>query len=309
MAFFVAVMVMLVVGLAVVYAVYHMAYDAQRSRGETPYDIPNGPQYLAVKDEMLTLIRDLDGRTYEPVWITSDDGLRLFGRYYHVADGAPIELQMHGYRGTAIRDFCGGAAVGRGGGRNILLIDERANGKSDGRAITFGIKERYDCLRWAEYLVQRFGPETRIMLCGVSMGAATVLMAGALPLPPQVKCILADCPFSSALEIIVEVGRKMHVPPVLCAPLARLAARLFGGFRLTETSPVEAVRHCRLPILLIHGEDDRFVPCDMSRKIHAACTGNCRMELFPNAGHGLSFLVDQPRYIRAVREFTAKYLN
>lgn len=304
----VGLVVLVLVVLAAVCVVCRMAYYSSPKRRESPYDIPRGKQYAERKDQMLTLIRDLDSWPYEPVWITSDDGLKLFGRYYHVADGAPIELQMHGYRSTAVRDFCGTAAARRSGGRNVLLVDQRASGRSDGRIITFGVKERYDCLRWAQYMVERFGPETRIMLCGLSMGAATVLMAGALPLPPQVKCILADCSYSAPLEIITEVGKKSHVPPCICGALARTAARL-GGFCLTQASPVEAVKQCRLPVLLIHGEADRFVPCEMSRRIHVACSSPCRLELFPAAGHGLSFLVDQPRYIQLVDAFTAQYLD
>ena len=209
---------------------------------------------------MLSLICELDGIPFEPVTITAFDGVQLCGRYYHVRDGAPVQIELHGYRGNALRDFCGGNKLAREAGMNTLLVDERANGRSGGRTITFGVKERRDCLSWIECANSRFGP-VPIFLAGVSMGAATVLMAAGLPLPANVAGIIADCPYSSPEAIIRKVCREdMHLPPALLMPFVRLAARLFGRFRLDGASAVEAARDTGIPILLLHGEDDRFVP-------------------------------------------------
>ena len=195
-------------------------------------------------------------------------------RYYHVRDGAPLQIQFHGYRGAALRDFCGGNKLARESGQNTLVVDQRAHGKSGGNTITFGIRERLDCLSWVKYANQRFSSGTPIFLSGVSMGATTVLMASELKLPANVMGIIADCPYSSPEVIIRKVCREdMHLPPALTMPLIRLGARLFGHFVLNESSAVQAVGNKNIPILLLHGEDDRFVPCDMSREIFDACTG------------------------------------
>jgi len=171
---------------------------------------------------------------------------------------------MHGYRGSAIRDFCGGAKLARALGHGVLLIDERAHGKSGGRTIGFGVTERWDCLSWTEEVRRRLG-DVKVILSGVSMGAATVLMASELPLPETVVGVVADCPFSSPEEIIAVVAGRMGLPVRIAMPVIRLSARLLGGFNLREADAVRAVRSLKVPVLLIHGEDDRFVPCDMSR--------------------------------------------
>ena len=259
---------------------------------------------------MLSLIREMDEIPYEAVTISAQDGTKLAARYYHVRDGAPLQIQFHGYRGTAVRDFCGGNKLARESGQNTLVVDQRAHGKSGGTAITFGIRERWDCLSWAEYANQRFGSDTPIFLSGVSMGAATVLMASELKLPANVIGIIADCPYSSPEAIIRKVCREdMHLPPALVMPFIRLGARLFGHFDLREASALEAVQHTHIPILLIHGEDDRFVPCDMSREIFGACAGEKNRVTFPGAGHGLSYIVDTETYSDAVSCFVSQCLQ
>ena len=258
---------------------------------------------------MLSLIRQMDEIPYEAVTISAQDGTKLAARYYHVRDGAPLQIQFHGYRGTALRDFCGGNKLARESGQNTLVVDQRAHGKSGGTAITFGIRERLDCLCWAEYANRRFGSETPVFLSGVSMGAATVLMASELKLPANVVGIIADCPYSSPEAIIRKVCREdMHLPPVLVMPFIRLGARLFGHFDLKEASAVQAVRNTNIPILLLHGEDDRFVPCDMSQEIFDACTGEKNRITFPGAGHGLSYIVDTETYSEAVSRFVDRCL-
>ena len=243
------------------------------------------------------------------VAIQSYDGLTLWGRYYHVADGAPLDIAFHGYRSSGLTDFCGGAQISRELGHNLLLVDQRAHGKSQGRTITFGIKERYDVLNWVEYALQRFGPDTNILLFGISMGASTVLMASELPLPENGKGIIADCPYSSPTKIIRAVGRKMRIPAPVATVFSWVGAKVYGGFDLGETDPVRAVRQAKVPILLIHGEADGFVPCDMSSDIQRSNPQMIYRCTFPGADHGISFLVNPERYRKLVGEFCEKVLT
>ena len=271
-------------------------------KGLDPLALPEGEQYARGRERMEALIAEMDAIPYESVTITARDGTRLFARYYHVQDGAPLQIQMHGYHGSAIRDFCGGGKLARESGQNALIVDQRAQGKSGGRAITFGVLERFDCLDWITYANARWAPET-ILLYGVSMGAATVLMANGLDLPANVRGIVADCPYSSPYAIIEKVCREMGLPPRLAMPVVRLGGLLWGGFDLCAASPTEAVMTAKVPMLLIHGEDDRFVPCAMSREIAAHAGHHLRLETFPDAGHGLSFIEDFPRYRAAIEQF------
>lgn len=257
-------------------------------------------------DRSIALIDALNAKLYEPVEIRSRDGLRLAGRYYHTAVGAPLAILCHGYRGTPSRDFCGGADLCLQSGFNVLLIEERAHCSSEGHTITFGVRERYDVLDWTEYAVQRFGRDTKILLAGISMGAATVLMASGLDLPDNVRGILADCPYTSPTEIITEVGRTLKIPMKLALPLVELGTRVLGGFSLEDADAAAAVRNAKVPILLIHGEADDFVPSEMSRVIAEANPALAERYTFPDAGHGLSYLVDTARYTRLVEEFCRK---
>lgn len=289
-----------------VLGIFWFCFGSRRwRRRERPERIPGGAQYAPYRQKLLGMIRALAAVPYEKIEIRARDGVRLAARYYHVADGAPLEIEFHGYRGSAVRDFSAGNALARSQGRNVLLVDQRAHGRSGGWTISLGVRERYDCLDWVAEAVRRFGTDVRILLTGVSMGAATVLMASGLDLPDNVVGIVADCPFSSPEAIVRKLCREYRLPEAVMLPLIRLGARLFGRFRLDGASSVEAVRRSRVPVLLIHGEDDRFVPCEMSREI-AANAPDAELLIVPGAGHALSCMVDAPRYSRAVEEFVGR---
>lgn len=266
------------------------------------YNIPTGEQYDPHRQKMCELIDDLKDRPFEEVYVTSYDGLKLYGRYYHYSDGAPLDIAFHGYRGTAIRDMCGGIWLSYATGHNILLVDQRAHGKSEGHTISFGINERKDCFSWVEYARHWFGENIQILLYGVSMGATTVLMASDLDISKNVCGIIADCPYSSPKEIIKKVCKDMKYPPELVYPFVSLVARVFGGFKLDETTAEKAVKNSNIPILILHGDDDRFVPDAMS-KVIADARDNIERHTFSNAAHGISGIVYTEQYNMIVLEF------
>ena len=152
-------------------------------------------------------------------------------------------------------------------------------------------------------MIGHFGSDVKIILTGISMGAATVLMAGAEELPPNVIGILADCGYTSARKMMEVVIGKMGLPPKLCYPFVRLGARIFGHFDPDETSPLEAVKKCKLPVIFFHGEADDFVPCYMSRANFEACASRKRIVTIPGAGHGLSYAIDPDGYVEELYAF------
>lgn len=273
--------------------------------GEDEYPIPDGEIYEVFREDMVAWIKMTRAMPREKIRITSYDGTPLCGTYYECRKGAPLEILFHGYRGSAERDLSGGVERCFALGRNALIVDQRGSGESGGRIATFGIRERKDCLAWVAYACERFGEDTEIILTGISMGGATVLMAAGEVLPPNVVCILSDCGYSSPKAIICKVIRDMHLPAGLVYPFVKLGARLYGGFDLEETSPIEAVRRSRTPIILIHGDTDDFVPCDMSRELYEACTAEKSFLVIPGAGHGLAYPVDREKYLCALRDFEA----
>ena len=299
-----AIIIMLLILFAVIfsYVAYRMAFYSSPRREEDPHGIPKGEQYEERKEEMFAMIDEMNAVPYERVYATSYDGLKLSARYYHVKDGAPLQIQCHGWRGMGVRDFSGGCKFAIDSGFNVLLIDHRGAGESEGKVITFGIREKYDVLTWIAYSLNRFGAETEICLTGISMGAATVLEASAFDLPKNVKAIIADSPYSSPEEILAVVSAGMGMPAKLVMPFIKAGAYLYGGLKI-EGGAEEAVKKCKIPVLIIHGEDDRFVPTEMGRRIYAACASEKRLFTVPGAGHGLSFVIDREGYERAVTEF------
>ncbi len=268
-----------------------------------------GTQYEPYREEIARIFKQIYDRPCEYVTIQSHDGLTLSGRYYHVADDAPLDIGFHGYRSSAFTDFAGGSELSFHLGHNLLLIDERAHGKSQGRTITFGILERLDVLSWVEYALARFGRDTKILLYGVSMGAATVLMSSGLNLPDNVKGIIADCPYSRPLDIILEVGKTNPLPQWLIKPFVIIGAKIYGGFDIREMDVQQAVKDARVPILIIHGESDGFVPCTMSEPAYEANPRLVTRVTFPGADHALSYLTDTKRYWTIVTEFMEQVLK
>lgn len=299
--------VLMILVLLISYICFDMAFKAKPDINEgEEYPIPPGKIYEPHRDTMrhwMDITRQLPCREFS---ITSYDGLKLYGKYYECQPGAPIELMFHGYRGLAERDLCGGVQRCFRLGRNALLVDQRSAGKSEGNVITFGIKERWDCVRWAEFMAKAF-PDSKLILTGISMGASTVLMASALPLPKSVVGIIADCGFTSAKEIIQKVIRQLHLPPKLAYPFVRLGARIWGGFDPEEASAIEAVKMCRFPVFLAHGEDDDYVPCQMSIDNYHACAAPKQLFTVPGAGHGLCYMIDKEGYLKALREIEKQY--
>ena len=289
--------------LLICFICYYIVFFSPHRGAGDHHALPAGVQYEKHKERMLGYIDDFLKLDCEKLEILSYDGKILRGRYYHVNDDAGVDICFHGYRGTGIRDFCGGSRIAMGMGRNVILVDQRAHGESKGHSICFGIKERYDCLSWINYAMCRFGDDVDINIYGVSMGASTVLMASGLELPDNVKHIVADSPYTSAGDIIKKVCADLKLPVFLVYPFIYLGALIFAGVKLNSCDCVSAVKKARIPILLIHGEEDRFVPCEMSETIRKANPKLIHRVTFPNAAHGISYIEDKERYEQLINQF------
>ena len=291
--------------LLITYICYRLAFfSPRRSLAQNDaIDIPKGEIYEVFREPMEKWTIEMRAMPHEKMSITSFDGLTLQGKYYEYAPDAPIELMFHGYRGNAERDLCGGVQRCFCLGRSALIVDQRCSGSSEGNVITFGINEHRDCLSWLDFMLRRFGPNVKIILTGISMGASTVLMAAGQPLPQNVIGVLADCGYHSAKEIIKKVISQQKMPADLLYPFVKLGANIFGRFDLEAYSPVEAMQTCTVPVIFFHGENDDFVPCEMSRINYEACTCRKKLVTIPGAGHGLSYLVEPEMYLNALKDF------
>ena len=296
---------LIVLILTIAYICFRMVFYVSRkqkiSSDELP--VPEGEIYEPYHPIMKQWILEARNYPQEHYYIQSHDGLTLHAKYFEYAPDAVTEIMFHGYRGSAERDLSGGVQRCFALGRNILLVDQRTSCGSEGNVISFGINEHRDCLAWVDFAVNHFGPDVKLVLTGISMGASTVLMAAGKPLPENVVGVLADCGFSSPKNIIRKCAKDRHYPVNLIYPFIRLGAKLFGHFDLEEYSPLEAMKTCKVPVIFFHGEDDDFVPCYMSREVYDACTSPKKLVTIPGAGHGLVYLVDNEKYFQSVVEF------
>ncbi len=296
-----------VISAALIISAGILYYFANKTftRGGSVYDITK-----VLKDEPDQLSRVVEGKKeleslkYEEHSIVSFDGLKLVGQLYRTEkESNKYIICMHGYRSSP-NDFMCAMGFFLSEGYNVLLAHQRAHGKSEGKWITFGVKERYDCLSWCNYLNSAFGSDIKIVLDGISMGATTVLMASALDLPKNVNGIIADCGFTSPWDIVTHVAKAdMHIPKFPLLYLMIPTVRLLAGFGLKEASTVTSVVRSKLPILYTHGLADDFVPHEMSIIAYNARPENSRMLSVENATHGMSYIVDEKRCTGELHSF------
>jgi len=253
--------------------------------------------YMVLADQWLK-----DNRAQD-IYTTSYDGLKLHGLWIPAENPKGTMILAHGYRSTKLCDFGMAFPYYHELGMNILVPDQRSHGKSEGRYITFGVKESRDIQQWIEYHNQHLG-DHQIILSGLSMGASTVLYLADVKLPHNVKGIIADCGFTSPKDILSTVFRRVtHLPAVPSIWATDLFARVFAGFSIYAKSTVNTLKNARLPVFMVHGTGDDFVPCEMTKAGYAACTGQKKLLLVEDAGHGVSFIKDRESYTGMIYDF------
>lgn len=321
---FVIVVSLLLFIVTIVYGLYRCVFCHPRKKRPDVRYIPDSNLYRTYKDQMLEVVDEMEKTSWEEVSIFSLEGLRLFGKLYltdtiqcpseemgrvydqrvcNMKKNAPLIIFFHGYHGLDAWDGYGFFKLCRKNGFHLLMVDERAHGKSGGNVITFGIKERYDCKVWAEYAAKRFGEDTHIFLAGVSMGAASVIMSSELGLPENVKAIIADCGYSEPGAIIKETIRTMKLPVKPIYQLIKLGAHLFGRFDLEEAAALHAIERLDIPILFIHGSQDSIVPPAMGEALYEACKAKKERVLIEGADHANSAMTDYGTYEKAILQF------
>lgn len=267
--------------------------------------------YAELKDEILQGVTWLrEQQDVRQLYVESYDGLRLHAQFVPCENARGTVLLFHGYRSSWTIDFSVSLPFYHALGYNLLITDERAHGGSEGRFITFGVRERYDVMSWVTYLSQMLGEKHPLYLAGLSMGATTVLMASCFDFPGNVRGVLADCGFTEPYAIMKSVIHTYmpHIPAWPVLAVTGLATKLAAGFGLREANTVDAVAHTKYPILFVHGKADTFVPCSMTQQAYDACAGEKTLVLVENADHGRSYLVDRPRVQAALEHFLESHL-
>ena len=295
-------LLILLLFLAIVLYFFNLAFVRKNNTNVDDMDPTISKSLKPYSDLIENSMKFIKSKPQHWYYTTAFDGVRLAGRYFDNNSSCTIFL-FHGYRSSADHDFSCAIEMYLKMGFNIFLADQRAHGRSDGKLITFGVKESRDVVSWVEFVNAKFSPE-QVIISGLSMGATTVLLSLRHNLPKNVKGVIADCGFTSPADIIEKVGKdSFKVNAHFFIPFLDLACRIFGKFSITGVSTVDAVKNTELPIMFIHGEKDNFVPCEMTKKAFACCKNNCRMFLSKEAGHGLSFLVDTEDILAELKSF------
>ena len=244
----------------------------------------------------------------QDVEITSFDGLKLHGLFVPAEGGATENhkflLAIHGYRSGPMREYYYMLPFYHSLGYHVLMPDDRAHGKSEGKYIGFGWLDRLDCIAWANDIVETYGSDCEIVMQGISMGAATVMNASGETLPPQVKGIIEDCGCSTAKDVFAhEAKLRYKLPRWPLIPAASMICRLIAGYSFAQDEPVRQIQKAKVPFLFIHGSRDDFVPTPMVHEVYDACPTQKTKLIVEGAAHAMAYLKEQEEYEKAVKAF------
>jgi fermentation-respiration switch protein FrsA (DUF1100 family) len=266
---------------------------------------PDFDGYLKDRDQHRACMEKMP---YEDAETVSDDGLQLHAYYYK--NPVPAErtvILVHGHHSNGLE---GHSATGMDylkHGYNALLIDQRSCGKSEGEWGTFGLKERYDLMKWIAWLKQK-DAQMKIVLHGCSLGGATVCMCADLDLPKNVKAIVSDCAFADIREQLkYAVWVTAHVPGCLVLPQILLWLKHYTGAEIDDNSPLHSVSRAKVPMLFIHGTEDHYVLPVNAEKLYEACSGEKELLWIEHAGHASARYTDPAVYDEHVFHFLEKY--
>lgn len=234
--------------------------------------------------------------------ITMRDKTEIHGDLYLHEKPVGVVILAHGYTWTR-NGSLKYAQIFYKLGYTCLVYDQRGHGENKTDYCTMGYfegKDLNDIISWT----QKEFPSLPIGLHGESMGGATVMMA--LKENPRLQFVIEDCGYSSLYELIKYKLKQMHLIPALFIHTADWLLKISRGYHLKDVNPAEVVSKSNVPLLIIHGEDDEFVPTYMANKIHEARLDSSQVVIFKKADHALSYQTNPIRYEMIVRGFVEK---
>ena len=244
----------------------------------------------------------------EDIYIKSFDNLKLHGTLLKSGNNKNCVICFHGYTSRGLNDYGAMSKFYHEQNFNVIMIDARNHGESEGQYTGFGVLDRQDAIKWIDYAIERFGKDVNIFLHGDSMGGATVLMTSGMDLPENVKAIIADCAFTSAYDVFSHIlKRDYHIPKFPIMNITEMMTRKKAGYGYKDVSTLEEVAKSKVPILFIHGDVDDFVPVWMTEKNYEACNSEKELLLVKNADHAEAYYADTQAYENAVKKMIKKY--
>lgn len=290
-------------------------YNLAISRG--PKKFLSGNSDLTVSAEAMDVFLDgdwhdwVEAQSFEEMELTSYDDLTLKGYFLKAKEPSnKLVIMAHGYLGHAKDMGLFAEHYYEDLGYNIFTADQRGHGHSEGDYIGFGWHDRLDYVDWINLMVEKLGPDTEIVLHGLSMGATTVLMTSGETLPGNVRAVIADSPYTSVHDLFAyQMTRMFKIPTFPVLNSTSLVSKYKAGYSFKQASALEQVEKTNLPILYIHGDADTFVPTDLTQELYDHTPSEKELFIVEGASHGEGFVLEKNMYIEYMDEFLNKYVN
>lgn len=303
--------VLFIINIIASFYFYNLAIDRNQK------DFLQGNEDLEVSAEAMEVFLDggwrtwVDNQNFDEWTMTSYDGLELKGYFLEAKEPTnKVVVMAHGYLGDAMDMGLYGKYYYEELGYNIFMADARGHGESEGDYIGFGWHDRIDYMDWINRVVKKYGEDTEIVLHGVSMGAATMLMASGEELPDNVQAIVADSSYTSVQNMFAyQMDRMYHIPAFPVLPSTSLVSKMKAGYSFTEASSLKQVKKAEVPILYIHGNADTFVPTKMAQKLYENTKSEAEIMIVDDAGHGEAFATKKEKYVEKLNSFLNQYMN
>ena len=279
-----------------------------KAKGKSKKRLTGSDNYTLLLENMMTAAGELEKEPLETIEIESHDGIKLVGHWYCPENPKRVIVAMHGWRSGWSQDFGIISPFWHKNDCAVIYAEQRAQGNSEGEYMGFGLLERFDCFEWVKWVNDKTEGKLPVYLCGVSMGATTVLMTSGFELPPCVKGIIADCGFTSPYAIWKHVAENnLKIPYGLYSAVVNDMCRKKIQATSDEYSCAQALSSCTVPVLFAHGTDDKFVPIEMTFENYKACAAPKKLFIVPGAAHGMSYFIDKEGYEAATLSFFNEY--
>ena len=261
--------------------------------------------YAPFEKDVLAAISEIKALPSQLWEIKSGDGLTLRGRYYNFGNGR-LAVLVHGYRAVPYNNNNASFLAFRDMGFDILLISSRAHSESEGRFITFGIREREDLLKWIDFAEKKVKPES-LVVYGTSMGAATLAYASPELQSHGVSAAVLDCGFKTPYDTIYNSIRGGGIFSKIAMGFIYITGKIFLGVDIIKENTRDYLRDCSVPAYFIHGKLDNVVDPESTVEGFEKCGAGLKdIMLVDNAGHVEAFLAARPLLTKNITEFFGK---